>query len=144
MRQTTSHVPTLLVLGHSPRHAARTTDHLRENLDGAIEDCGSDVDRAVQLLSSRPVVAVIAATDGQPDFLTGKLAPLIDAASGAAATVFLTGASSPHNRLEAETEGVLWVMEEPASDDQLLRLLEVLIGSAEQPPRRPRPGRELK
>lgn len=144
MRRPDSPLPTVLVLGHSPGHAATTADHLRENLDGAVEDCGSDAARAVQLLSSRPVVAVVAASGGRPEFLTGKLGALIDAGSEAACTVFLTGASSPHNRLEAETEGVLWVLEEPASDDHLLRLLEVLIRSSEHGPRRPRPGKELK
>lgn len=143
MRRLEDPVPTVLVLGHSPAHAATTADRLREDLEGAVEDCGSDASRAVQLLTSRPVVAVVAASGGRPEFLTGKLGALIGAASEADCTVFLTGASSPHNRLEAETEGVLWVLEEPASDDHLLRLLEVLIRSAGHGPRRPRSGREL-
>lgn len=118
---------TLLILGPSPDHVRRTSDHLTSSFDSAAVECASDVAETVRALKFRPVVAVVAATDGEEGYLSGDLDALSAAASESSTPVLLTNVSTPHRTLKAEQQGVLWTLREPVTSDDVLDLLETLI-----------------
>lgn len=116
----------VLVLGHTPTHSAETADHLRPHTEAEVVDCGSDLSRATEILDSRSVAAVVAASGGEEAFLSEDLDPLVSAASEEDCPVLLTGAATPHLQGPAARRNNFWALAESASSDHVKELLRVL------------------
>lgn len=123
----------VLVLGHTAELSARAADHLRPHTDAEVEDCGSELDRTTEILSSRSVAAVVAASGGEDAFLSGDLDDLVSAAAEEGCPVLLTGVSTPHEQLPATRHGNFWALTDAASSDRVRELLRVLTQGGVDP-----------